>query len=158
VKERTRSRESQRGAVLIVALLLLAATTFIGFSTMETSSLQSKMATARELEELTFQAAEAIVEMSLDDLACIGEAHAVGLRGGTDWPTRDYAFEHDARIAGGSEVRFIDGATSPGHSLRKGAAGMATYYYEVESTARRTGTHIASTHVQGFYMRGPGPN
>jgi len=150
--------KKQEGAVLLVSLLLLLVTTFVGFSAMETSNLQSKMATARELKELTFQTAETVVELSLDDLNYISTAYAIGLQGTGNWPTETYSFDHDSYLAGSSVVRFMNNANSLGYSIRKGASGIATYYYEVEATAARTGTNITSTHVQGIYVEGPSLN
>ena len=158
MKQQLTGRDRQQGAVLIVALVLLMATTFIGFSAMETSSLGSRMASARALKETTFQAAEAVIEMSLDDLDYIGRAYSVGLQNSNDWPTRNYGFAHDDKLAGTSAVRFLNRASAPGYSIRRGASGIATYYYEVEATASRTGTSISNTHVQGIYVEGPGTN
>ena len=79
-KQLHRSKD-QRGAVLLVALILLLVTTFVGFSTMETSNLESKMATTREVKEQTFQAAEASIEFALDDLPMISAAYVEGRPG-----------------------------------------------------------------------------
>lgn len=151
-------RNRQRGAVLVVALMLLLVTTFIGFSSMETSNLESKMATTRELKELTFQTAESVIEQSLDNIAFIAQAYAVSVQGGTNWPTQEYDFDYDTSLAGTSEVSFVGNDSTEGYTVRKGASGIATYYYEVRSTASRTGTNISSTHIQGVYVEGPSLN
>lgn len=148
----------QRGAVLVVSLLMLLVLTFVGFSSMETSNLQSKMATSRELKELTFQTAEAVIEEVLDNLDYISTAYAIGLQNSNDWPTMAHTFSYNSYLNGSSEVRFMNNANSLGYSIRKGASGIATYYYQVESTAIRSGTNISSTHTQGIYVEGPSLN
>ena len=152
-KQLHRSKD-QRGAVLLVALILLLVTTFVGFLTMETSNLESKMATTREVKEQTFQAAEASIEFALDDLPMISAAYVEGLKTTPTWPTDTYSFT-DPDIAGGVRVEFLGTAKSMGYSIRKGASGVATYYYEVRGNANRANTNIASVHTQGIYVEGP---
>ncbi|MEP5766309.1 MAG: PilX N-terminal domain-containing pilus assembly protein [Halieaceae bacterium] len=148
----------QQGAVLLVSLLMLLVTTFIGFSAMETSNLESKMATSRELKELTFQTAEAVIEESLDNFTLISDAYAVGLAGTGAWPVAAYTFDHDTELTGGARVEFINNANSLGYSIRKGASGIATYYYQVIGSASRANTNISSVHTQGIYVEGPSLN
>lgn len=153
-------RQNQEGAVLIIALLLLLVTTFIGFSAMEGSNLESKMATAREVKELTFQAAEASIEVTLDNTVILGTAYARSLMdmeatGWPGWPTASHSFSYNTYLSGDSEVRFESTAQTIGYSIRKGAAGIGTYYYEVEGTSARANTNIASTHTQGIFVEGP---
>jgi hypothetical protein len=138
----------------MVALIMLLVTTFVGFSTMETSNLESKMATTREIKEQTFQTAEASIEFALDDIALISAAYTVGLQGTENWPTDTYSFD-DTYLNGGVEVEFLGVAKSTGYTIRKGASGVATYFYEVEGTASRTNTNIDSVHSQGVYVEGP---
>jgi hypothetical protein len=152
-KQLNKSRD-QRGAVLLVALIMLLVTTFVGFSTMETSNLESKMATTREIKEQTFQAAEASIEYAIDDIALISQAYVVGLAGTEAWPTDTYAFD-DPYVSGGVAVEFLGTANSMGYTIRKGASGVATYFYEIEGTASRANTNVDSVHTQGVYVEGP---
>jgi type IV pilus assembly protein PilX len=96
-------KQKQRGAVLIVALLLLLVTTFIGFSAMETSNLEAKMATAREIKEQTFQTAENVIEQAIDNIPLIASAYATFLQSSTNWPTSSYSFTHDSNLSGDIE-------------------------------------------------------
>lgn len=142
---------------MIVSLIMLLITTFVGFSAMETSNLESKMATSRELQELTFQSAEATIEFALDDLPLLSSAYAVGLQGTNQWPSATYSFD-DTEIVAGAEVQFMNNANSLGYSIRKGASGIATYYYQVIGTAGRNNTNISSVHTQGIFVEGPSLN
>jgi type IV pilus assembly protein PilX len=151
-------KQKQRGAVLIVALLLLLVTTFIGFSAMETSNLEAKMATAREIKEQTFQTAENVIEQAIDNIPLIASAYATFLQSSTNWPTSSYSFTHDSNLSGDIEVQFISTTPTKGYSIRKGAAGIATYYYQLVGTGQRANSNITSTHTQGIYVEGPSLN
>ncbi len=112
------------------------------------------MATSREIKEQTFQAAEASIEFALDDISLISSAYTVGLQGTEQWPEETYAFD-DTYMNGGVKVEFLGVAKSTGYTIRKGASGIATYFYEVEGSASRTNTNIDSVHTQGVYVEGP---
>lgn len=144
-----RIKTKQRGAVLLVSLLLLLVTTFVGFSAMETSNLEAKMATSRELKELTFQAAETVIERTLLNQALIRSTYTVGLSGGT-WPTHSESFSHDTDLTGDVEVRYAGLAASEGDSIVEGSGGFRKFNYEIEATAGRANTNITSTHTQGI--------
>ncbi len=158
MRRQLKRTEHQRGAVLIVALIMLLVTTFVGFSTMETSSLEAKMATARELKELTFQTAETSIERALDDEPLISDAFVAGLSNAA-WPTKDFSFD-DAKLSGSVQVAYLGDFITPGFSAKKGDSGssMATIYYTIAATAGRTNTNVQSQHTQGFYILQPKAN
>lgn len=158
MKRQLNRQSNQRGAVLIVALIMLLVTTFVGFSTMETSNLEAKMATARELKELTFQTAETSIERALDDEILISDAYVAGLSNSA-WPTKGYTFT-DAELNGAVQVAYLGDFITPGFSAKKGDSGssMATIYYTIVGTAARNNTNIRSQHTQGFYILQPKAN
>jgi hypothetical protein len=145
----------QRGAVLLIAMVFLLLTSIIAAASMDTSLLEQKMATSRELRELAFQTAEAAIEDVLNDLDYVGEAYEIGLTGSTAWPTETHSYAHDAALTASSEVRYLQNAPSEGYSVRKGAGRISTYYFEAHATGIREGTPIRSQHVQGFFVEGP---
>ncbi|MDJ0878902.1 MAG: PilX N-terminal domain-containing pilus assembly protein [Halieaceae bacterium] len=157
MKGQLHRQSDQRGAVLIVALIMLLVTTFVGFSTMETSNLEAKMATARDLKELTFQTAETSIERGLLDQALISDALVAGLAS-TAWPTRNYTFTSYLRSS--VEVVYLGDFLTEGYSAKKGDSGssMATLYYTVRASAERDNTNIASEHTQGVYVLQPKAN
>ena len=160
-------RHKQEGAVLLVSLLILLLVTLIGFATLETSTLESKMATARELKEISFQTAEAIIEESTADMGYLGRALNAHLADPNDptWPTDpnhiypDYDAGDRVLNAGGeSTMRFITNASTIGYSMRKGSAGLETYYYEAQGVSSLANTNISNTHVQGVFVEAPRVN
>ncbi len=150
-------RQKQEGAVLLVSLILLLITTFVGFSSMETSTLENKMATSRQIKEQTFQTAEMAIEETLDDDARIGAALTLGLTSGgwTDWNA--HAWKNNTvmnDLSANTRIRYLQSAITEGYTIVKGAHGVKTSYYIVQSQATRTDTNITSTHVQGIYSEG----
>ena len=137
-----RTRMHQEGAILLVSMVFLLLTSIIAVAAMETSLLERKMSTSRELRELAFQTTEAAIEDSLNDLDYIGKAYTKGQMNSTDWPTEAHAFTHDTKLEAASEVRYLDRAPSEGYTVRKGASGIVTYYFEVEATGTRQGSPI----------------
>ena len=158
---------NERGAVLIVSLLILLLVTIIGFAAMETSTLESKMATSRELKEITFQTAESIIEEASSDIDYLGEAYSAYLRDPNDpnWPIDpNHAMAgYDSgyrtlEAAGQSTMRYLTNTVTPGYSLRKGAAAVDTFYYEVEAASTVSNSNISSNHKQGVYIEAPRVN
>ena len=151
-------KTKQKGAVLLISLLMLLITTFIGFSAMEMSNMENKMATSRELKEITFQTAEIVIERTMLNIDVISDAYVVFLQGGTNWPTASYSFTHDSYLDGSVSVQFMSNVNSLGYSIRRGASGIATYYYQLVATASRANTNTTSNHTQGIYVEGPSLN
>lgn len=147
-------RNKQDGAVLLVSLLLLLITTFVGFSSMETSTLENKMATSRELKEQTFQTAEMAIEDTLDDMNRLSAANTLGLTTGgwTSW--NQHAYNHDTNLTATTRIRFLTNTATSGFSNVKGSTAPPTRYFIVQSISTRTGTNISSDHLQGVYVQG----
>jgi Tfp pilus assembly protein PilX len=60
-------RTGQRGAALIVALLLLIVITLLGLASMRTSTLELRMATNQEAQLAAFERAQAVVDAAIAD-------------------------------------------------------------------------------------------
>jgi len=148
-------RQKQEGAVLLVSLVLLLITTFVGFSSMETSTLENKMSTARELKEKTFQTSEMGIEDTLDDTARLSAANILGLQGGGWSAWNDHEWAHDANLTATTRIQYLNDAASSGYSVVSTSSGVATFYFEVQSVATRTNTNISSDHTQGIFVEGP---
>lgn len=160
-------QSKQDGAVLIVSLLILLLVTIVGFASMETSNLEAKMATSREMKEIAFQTAESIIEEATSDLDYLGRAYTEYLKdpNAPSWPTDtthkltgyDVGYRK-LSAGGGSEMRYLTNASTAGYSMRKGAAGLDTYFYEAESTSSMSDSNISNTHVQGVFVEAPRVN
>ena len=165
-----RNPKKESGVVLLVSLLLLLLITIVGFSMMDTSNLEVKMASTKELKAISFQTAESILDESLT------EPGAIDLLGRSlnaffadpnnpTWPTEDnYTYtgydigDRDVDARGDSETRFLGTASTIGYSIRKGSSGIETYYYEVEANGLTANPNISSNHFQGVFVEAPRVN
>lgn len=152
--------DKERGAVLLVSLLILLLVTIVGFATMETSNLEVKMSTAREMKEISFQTAESIIEEASSDYDYLGSAYTAYLKDPNNpiWPSKtDHALvgydtgyrELDA--GGSSKVEFLADLCP----LDTSCSQVDTFYYEVEATSSLSNENISNTHVQGVYIVAP---
>ena len=113
----------QEGVVLVVVLVLLLLTTIVGYQVMETSSLEARMAVAREGKEISFQTAESIIDQSKNDEALLVSAFVAALAGSA-WPQQNYSFANDVDLGGDVEVRYIDEVPTLGNDLVIGNPGL----------------------------------
>jgi len=143
--------QQQRGVVLLVSLVLLLATTIIGYSVMETSGLEAKMAAAKEAREISFQAAESIIEEGLDDPPYIASARQADLAGSA-WPTDSHAFTYDTHLTGGSQMEYRTSSIAYGEDWSR---GLKNEHFQLRATVARSGTSFDSDHVQGFKVKSP---
>ena len=152
MRKQLNTSRNQGGAVLLISLIMLLVTTFIGFSSMETSNLEAKMASSREMKEMTFQSAEAAIELAIEDEILISDAFVAEVNGTSNWPKKSYALK-DTKMASAIEARFISQGHLPGDTVVSGKGGFTGYYYEIESSASRTDSNVDSVHTQGIFMR-----
>ena len=142
----------QRGAALVVGLLLLLVLTILAISGMTTATLELQMAGSTQHKEHAFQAAETGIEQALGQ-ATFDTANALVL---TDQPvdtTGGTANEdtYDARM----EFDKDTGTTIvPGGGFSMGT-GFQAYHFNVESTGSSE-RGAEATHTQSVYIIGPG--
>ncbi|MFK7831563.1 MAG: PilX N-terminal domain-containing pilus assembly protein [Congregibacter sp.] len=151
----TQSRQS--GVVLLVVLILLLLTTIVGYQVMETSSLESRMAVSREGKEVSFQAAESIIDQAKNNEAVLVDAFAAGLTGAT-WPDETYSFTGDTTLAGNVQVRYIDEIATLGNDLVIGNPGLRSLHFELRADTRRTDDpngRFDALHIQGIKRFAP---
>jgi type IV pilus assembly protein PilX len=132
---------SQRGAALVVGLVLLLVMTLLGITGLTSSTVDLAMAGNSQNAQNSFQAAESAIEVELR----LGAA-------GTAAPriTENYEFGNgaNARAETGFQATRLP---PPGYSLTEYQADH--YVITSTGTAARGAT---STHLQGFYVVVPG--
>lgn len=153
----TMSRKNQRGAALVVGLILLVIVTVLAISGMNTATTELAMARNDQNYENAFQAAETGLEMAL----ARGNFDTTGMSIGTQWmdvPDR----AHDTVEV---EIAFENTTIVPDRAFSLGAgSGIAAYHFNAEATAEsaRAGVGIendrdaSAVHTQAFYVVGPG--
>lgn len=148
---------SQRGVVLPLVLVLLLLTTIVGYQVMETSSLEARMAVAREAKELSFQAAEAAIEQARNNEAGLAEAFAAARSapGDAAWPVHNYIFDED--LSGRVEFRYIGEIPALGSDLVIGNPGLRSLHFELRASTARSDERFDSEHIQGIKRLAPRP-
>ena len=134
----------QRGAALVVGLLLLVILTLLAIAGMNTASTELIMAGNEQFREDAFQAAEAGIEQQLPNLKLISPDtpstttidKTIDLGNGTRYTTKSRTLGEGAVI--GSSVTKVVG-----------------FYYEIESTGQGP-RNATSVQTQGAYVANGG--
>jgi type IV pilus assembly protein PilX len=144
----------ERGAALVIGILLLLTLTILAVSGLETAVLEMRMAGNTQYQQRAFEAAEYAIEQALGS-ADLGTDYAystpkvVPASGappevpGSPPDTYSYRLYYDASLGGTP----LPGGGSPG-------PGLEAYHFVVEATGY-SARGATDTHVQGFYLIGP---
>ncbi len=140
--------KSERGAALVVALILLVIITIFAISAMGTSRLGLLMAGNSQYKLRAFQAAQSAIEARI-----VAGGFSTTLNNqATTYPFTDA----DTGIAstGTASITFQTSTDVPAGGFSLGTSYLA-YHFEIEATgtARRG---AVSNQTQGFYIVGPG--
>lgn len=145
----------QRGATLVVSLILLLILTILGISTMSTASMEMRMASNNQYLENAFQLAETGLETTIQAFNFTGNFPAPGLPNcppGAVMPLGAATTVVDLRGTFRTGTGFC-GETpdfSGGSSLGK----ISQFHYRTDSRgASQSGS--TSLNRQGFFIRGP---
>ena len=158
------TKNRQQGVVLLVVLMLLLLTTIIGFQVMETSSLESRMAVARQGQEVSFQGAESMVDQAKNDQNLLVSAFISSQSAGStiSWPTEPYSFTGDSTLGGEVTARFIAEVNTVGNDLVIGNTGLRSLHFDlraeatrVDPTAGRIDDRFDAVHIQGMKRFAP---
>jgi type IV pilus assembly protein PilX len=147
------ARAAQRGAALVVGLLLLLVLTVLGISGLVMATMELQMAGNQQFQERAFQAAEAGIEQAMrapnlnttytPAVPLPGTASvSAGTSGQVDTARTKLYFDTEAGITP------VPGG---GYSL---GTGLQAYHFVVESSGE-SARGATDTHVQSFYVLGP---
>jgi type IV pilus assembly protein PilX len=170
-RNRQRSSVRERGAALVVGLLLLLVLTLLAISGMTTASLELQMAGNEQYQERAFQAAEAAIERAIqagvyDTTMTIGTYTSSGDPNIPPTPQRGsgvtgcvQTIADDGSVTGTEDcyeyfMRFDEQTgTTPVPGGAPGS-GFQAYHFVVDAygTSNRG---AASHHTQSFYIVGP---
>ncbi len=138
----------QRGAVLIVGLVLLLVLTVLAVSTIRTASLEVAMATNDRYSENAFQLAETAIDWMTVNGAPWNTAVPFALAQ-TPAPYGLGSFQATAT--------FNEETPPPagGYSIGVGGGSFSAYHFDIVAQGQ-SNRGAASTHTQSFYIVGPG--
>ena len=138
-------RSSQRGAALIVGLILMLVLTVLGISGMNTATLELVMANNSQSQQAAFQAAETGIDFAV---------------GNGDYPTSAPVIFPPTVLGDGTSRSVMDCVTTtpvPDIAFSMGAGSGSAQAYHFDVVAVGTGPRNATaTHNQSFYVVGPG--
>ncbi|MDX1562480.1 MAG: PilX N-terminal domain-containing pilus assembly protein [Gammaproteobacteria bacterium] len=140
----TKSQSRQRGAALIVGLVLMLVLTVLGVSGMNMATLELTMANNSQAQQVAFQAAESGI-----DFAMSGPVNTTGPVTYTSQYLGDGSYEFDASISCAGTSRVPDGAYSEDLSAR-------AIHFDATATGRGP-RNAVSVHTQSVYIVGPAP-
>lgn len=143
--------QKQEGVVLLLALILLLITTFIGYSVMDTSTMEARMAAIKEGQAQSFQAAESIIAQSLQTTNMVGRARAAHLASSTN-PKDTYAFSYDTNLSGDATMAYVASTPAYGEDWTR---GFSNQHFELDSEVERTGGRFEAHHTQGVRVLSP---
>ncbi len=138
----------QRGAVLVVGLVLLLVLTILAVSTIRTASLEVAMASNTRYANNAFQLAETAIDFSLINGAPFNTAIPFVLAQ-TPAPYGLGSFQANAT--------FNEETPPPagGYSIGVGAGSFSAYHFDIVAQGQ-SNRGATSTHTQSFYIVGPG--
>ena len=145
-------RDRQRGAALIVGLVLMTVLTLLAVSTMRTSTLELAMAGNAQYHEQATQLAEAGIA---DAVSRVGVT--ITLQNTPDW--EDTSIAETVLTGGGNNlgaynvtIRYLNECGDPPAGVSKGNKGLQADYFEIESTGMSAARNARSTIRQGFWL------
>jgi type IV pilus assembly protein PilX len=175
-RNRPAPSSGQRGAALVVGLLLLVVLMMLAISGMTTASLELQMAGNEQYQKRAFQAADAGIERALragvyDTNATIGTYAPPGDPATPPSPVRGtgvrgcvHRIGDDGLIAGTADcyeyfMRFDaqTGPTAVPNADPSSAAELQAYHFVVDAYGS-SNRDAVSHHAQGFYVVGPSPS
>ena len=142
-------RAKQRGATLIVGLILLLVLTVLGVSGMNTSRMEVRMAGNTQFRQDAFQLAESGIDIAIAS----GGYDTTGASSTVTCPTGNAGYECEAATTFQSAAPLNSVAFSMGNTA--GGGSVLAYHFDVDSKSKAPRNATAS-HRQSFYVLGPG--
>ena len=139
---------SQNGAALMVALVLIFMISIMGISVMRNSSLEHRMASNSIQSSIVFQAAESVIEQTLNNPASLTAAYnAIGVdcQGQTiDWES-ELSGNDIHGLETNAQIRFTRTALAPGYSSDK----FVALYFETLGASQIPSARAESAVIRG---------
>lgn len=155
INQSIKSYDRQKGAVLVVSLLLLVVITTLAVSGMNTATTELAMARNDQNYEFAFQAAETGLEqaMAQGSFNTLAETDL-----GLSYVDEDS--QHDEYHA---KIEYEDATLVPDKAFSLGVgSGIAAYHFQATSEAKSkrapgstTDRDSSAVHTQAFYVVGP---
>jgi len=149
-------QKSQRGGALLVAMVMIFMLSIMGITSMRGSSLERRMATNSVQGAATFQSAESLTDMALNDSTNLENAWKLSNNNmAYKVPSIDLKNKFSALQA--VEAKYQGTSVAPGFSLGTGSGSNFTaFQYEVTGASVMEESRTQSAVAQGAYRIVPG--
>jgi hypothetical protein len=146
----TNSRHRQRGAALVVGLVLLLVLTLLAVSTLRTAALELLMAGNVQFKENAFQ----LAETGIDTVVGQAQAGDIPLTAVDGWTLNNGTRAYPA-LGGEFEtrVRYLSTTAAPAGFSSK----FRAYHFQIDAAGRTDQRGARSDHSQGVYRVSTGP-
>lgn len=156
---------SQRGAALIIGLVLLAVMLMLGLSAQRGTNLQVRLASNYQFKELAFQTADENIRRVVQEAAG-ARAPPVdtpnvlvqAVSAPADAPPQRAISDADAGTESTASVRYLGQGVAPGFSLGAGKGTFVAFRFEIDAQAQGPVPSAQSRQRQGISRIGPGSN
>ncbi len=149
------SLQNQRGAVLVISLVMLLVVTLLGVGALETAVFQERMAANAQNKNVAFQDTASLLEEILRDENILGGTATVlsdAVIRGIGEPSDEASYDADAPVQANYVVTYM-GENGP--FAREGeevslSSPIPQRRFELRMTTVNTSTQAGTSHIQGF--------
>jgi len=143
----------QRGAALVVGLMMMVALTLIGVTTMGMNTMELRMASNAQNKSNAFQAAEAGIAVGVQQTNAENITSAQSITAPTLVNATATVNSTFVGLMPGRGSGFTTGVACPGSSPERTRCA----HFQVTSVGQHLQSNASSTQVQGFYVLVPQP-
>lgn len=144
------NRHQQRGTALLVAMVMIFMMSVLGITAMRESSLEKRMTTNSVHKSTTFQTAESVSDIALNDPDLLSQAFS----GNGNTTTVPLPVSINTQITSEARLRFMGSGPPIGFSLGSGG-GFQALRFVAEGDASIDAVQSSSTVHQGAYRTVP---
>ncbi len=149
-----KNKNNQHGGALLISMVLIFMLSIMGVSAMKGSSLERRMANNSVQNAATFQAAESITDLVLNDKANLEMA----------WEDQTGPYKvpninlmNTFVSQQGAEAEYLGSGSAPGYSTGVNNSGsFSALNYEVRGATVMNESNTASAVIQGAFRVAPG--
>ncbi|ASJ72394.1 pilus assembly PilX family protein [Granulosicoccus antarcticus] len=140
---------TQRGAALLVAMVMIFMLSIMGASVMRSSTLEKRMASNAIQTATTFQAAESASNLALNKSSYLTRAYVAGVN--EELVLDIDGVRSDIGLESRSVLEWVGTGAAPGYSMGVGTSGFEGLYYVSTGVSAIEAVRSQSTVEQGAY-------
>lgn len=141
------SRQRQRGAALVIGLIVLLMLTLLGVSNMNMTSLELKITSNTQNKNHAFQGAASAIEQVMQ--APVGSAFRINF---TNTAPQVFATDSHGSVTTAATATYVE--TAGGINCPLTSLNMSCNFYKIRTTATHGPSGATSVQEQGLYRPG----